>query len=156
MPFVKKLLPNCGINLCFQWGAVLVMDTLKESGQEGVKISYKIPCTQYWISLVSNILLKHRHVIGMILCLELLLVSKSHFSLSLSLCPSLSLSASPSFTLPWMLLSRLPVLIQVVISQPGEHSKSLLNIFHHSSNLLPNIQTFYLEYLTTWYRDIPI
>ena len=60
MPLEKIWVPNLGFNPYFQRGAVLAMDTFLELGQDGVKILHKSPS----IPLVSNILLKHIHVLG--------------------------------------------------------------------------------------------
>lgn len=79
---------NRGFNIYFQWEAVLAMDPFLEPGQEAIKISYNNP----GVCLVTNILLKHRHVLGKEIVHWTVASVKISFISSLSLSPT-----SPSF-----------------------------------------------------------
>ena len=127
----------------FQWGAVRVMDIFPESGQEGLKISYRILAN----SFVSNIILKHRHVLGNeIVSWTVASIKISFLPIYLSIYLSLSLAPllPPSISLQysgnnfmrvdteWHMLASIAV-------------QDLTNILHFPYNLHSNIQMFVLK-----------
>jgi len=126
-----------------QQGGLLATDVFLETGQERVKISCKSPD----VAFVSNSPRRNRQGLGMTLRPGMWLASKSHLSLSLSL--SLSLTLSLGFFLLHILSNpphpRLSVLVQVGISQSGEHSISFTKIFHQSSKFLSNMKAVFLK-----------
>ena len=127
-----------------QHGGLLAIDVLLEKGQERVKISCKSPD----IAFVSNSPRKHRQGLGNetvpwnVACIQI-----SSLSLSLGFFLLHILSNPPH---PW-----LSVLVQVGISQPGEQSNSLTQIFQQSSKILSNIKAFFLKLFLCLYGDIP-
>lgn len=147
MPFEKIMLLNMGVNASFPSGSSAcnghISRVRPKRSENLMQESWNIFCVQYSPETDSGFEMR--------LCPGLLLVSNYHFSLtfSLSLSSSLSHSLSLQFLLLHFLLNHpdpsLPVLIQHGISQPGKQSKSLLNIFHPSSNLHSNIQVFILK-----------
>ena len=126
-----------GFNHYFQRGAVLVMDTFLESGQDGVKMLHKSP----GIPLVSNILLKYKHLIGneivpwTVACIKITFISYT---------------LSPSPLLPHS-LSLKSSCHNATCGDPGWHISARKAVqvfaknFHQSSNLLSNIQLFILK-----------
>ena len=132
---------------------LLPTDLFLETGQERVKISCKSPD----IAFVFNSPQKYRQVLGN----EIVPWNVAYIQISLSL--SLSLSFSLSLSLGFFLLHilsnpphpRLSVLVQVGLSQPGEQSNAVTNIFLQSSKLLSNIKAFFLKELLCLYGDIP-
>ena len=104
-----------GFNAYMQCGAVILMDTFLDSGQEGVKNLVQEHC--FFFFLLLNILLKNRHI----------LVAETMpwtvIWIKISIIPlSLSLNFSFIHILLYLPSQSLPVVILDEISQPGEQS----------------------------------
>lgn len=136
MSFAKIRVPNSGFNPYFQRGAVILMDTFVLSGQEGMNNLVQVA----GFCLVLDIVLKHRHLLGVeIMPCTLTWIKISCLSLSLSL----SLTLSPHFYLLQFIsnpsASYLPVVIPDEIST-RKSVQSLPNVFPQSSNPISNIK----------------
>ena len=129
-------------------GGLLATHLVLETGQERVKISCQSPN----IAFVSNSLLKHRQGLGKeILPWNVASIQISSLSLSITLSLGfflLHILSNPPYP-------RISVLVQVGVSQPGEQSNSLTNIFHQSSKFLSNMKAFFLKERLCMYGDIP-
>lgn len=89
------------------------------------------------------------------ICPGFFLESKFPLSLSLSLSIYLSFSFNLCQSLSYPVASSLPGVMPDELSQPGEQSKSLANIFPLSSDPPCKIQVVVQKEVFSWYRVIP-